>query len=180
MDQFDWSWPEKLDRSLVEDLFSLDFIKSSKNIVISGSIGIGKTMIAKNIGRESIYRGHSVLFTDASSMINKLSEADSPRLLSLYLKRYTSPNILIIDELGYQSYSDSAADLLFKVISNRYEKSSTIITTNVEFKEWENVFNSASCVGAMIDRIVHHSEIITINGKSYRLKEANDKKRKKK
>ena len=120
-----------------------------------------------------------MLFTTAAAMLNELTELDSDSALRRRIKHYTSPGLLIIDEVGYLSYSNRHADLLFEVISQRYEKKSTCITTNKPFPEWRDIFPNATCVVSIIDRLVHHSEILNIEGDSFRLKEAQENSAKK-
>jgi DNA replication protein DnaC len=178
MSEFDWNWPKKIDRDLVEELMKLNFIEEPANVVMFGPSGIGKTMIAKNIAYQAALAGHRTLFMDASDLISDLEKQESPRLLKLRISRYSSPQVLVIDEVGYLSYSNRAADLIFQVISRRHEHSSTIITTNITFKEWGSVFPSAGCMVALIDRLTHRAEIVSIEGDSYRRKEASERKNK--
>ena len=136
-------------------------------------------MIVSNIASQAVLRGSTVLFTTAAAMLNELTELDSDSALRRRIKHYTSPGLLIIDEVGYLSYSNRHADLLFEVISQRYEKKSTCITTNKPFPEWRDIFPNATCVVSIIDRLVHHSEILNIEGDSFRLKEAQENSAKK-
>jgi len=131
--------------------------------------------VAKNIAYQALIHGHTVKFMTAGALLGELAALDSDSALRRRLHHYTSPNVLVIDEIGYLSYSNRHADLLFELISRRYEIKSTIVTTNKPFAEWSQVFPSASCVVSLVDRLVHHSEIINIEGDSYRLKEAKEK-----
>ena len=178
--EFDWGWADGLDRNQVETLMTLDFMKSATNIIFSGSEGLGKSMVARNIGYQAVLRGHNVLFVDTAEILKDLGHQESPRLLNIRMKRYTAPDLLILDEYGYLSYDCRAADLLFEIIKGRYEKRSIIITTNLAFTDWPKMFPGATCVRAMIDRLIHRSEILNLSGDhSYRLKEANDRQKKK-
>lgn len=177
---FDWNWPKKCDREAVEELMQLDFIKESTNIILVGPNGVGKTMIAKNIAHLAVVRGFSALFTSASQMLNDLSNQDGAHALTRRTKYYVQPTILIIDEIGYLSYANRYADLLFDIISQRYHDKPTIVTTNKSFAEWNEIFPNASCVVSIIDRLVHHSEIIEIDAPSFRLKEATEQSRQRK
>ena len=172
MADFDWSWPEAVDRDLVEDVLQLGFLGEAANVVIAGPNGVGKTTIARNIGYQALLAGHTVRFATASEMLNDLAAQDSPMSLARRLRRYCNPALLIVDEIGYLSYDSRYGDLLFDVISRRHEHRSTVLTTNKAFSEWTEVFSNASCVSALIDRLVHRAEIVKIEGESYRAKEA--------
>ncbi len=172
---FDWQWPKQLDRSLIAGLMQLDFIADKNNAVLLGSNGVGKTMIAKNLAHQAVLKGHSVLFTSASEMLNLLDAQDGALSLQRRLKYFAQPELLVIDEVGYLSYANRHADLLFEIINRRYETKSTIVTTNRPFSEWHEVFPNAACVVSLVDRLVHHAQIIAIDGDSYRMKEAQEK-----
>ncbi len=172
---FDWGWPKKLDRAAVNELMQLEFIKESTNVIFCGPNGVGKSTIASNIAYEAVIGGFTVLFTTAGHMLNELASQDGASALRRKIKHYVQPQLLIIDEVGYLSYSNRHADLLFEIISGRYQEKSTLITTNKPFAEWGEIFPNASCVVSLIDRLVHHSEIISIEAESFRLKEAKEK-----
>ena len=172
---FDWSWPTQCDRPLVEELFSLNFIEEPANIVLIGPNGIGKTMIAKNLLHQAIMHGHTARFTLASDMLHDLAAQDSSVSLARRLRRYTSPGILAIDEVGYLSYDSRYADLFFEVITRRYQRNPVIITTNKPFGEWTKVFPNAGCVVTLVDRLMHKAELLKLEGKSYRFKEAEER-----
>ena len=171
---FDWDWPKKCDREAIEECIGLDFIKSATNIVLCGPNGVGKSTIAKNIAYQAAIRGFNVLFTTAEKMLNELASQESDSALQRRLKYYAQPQLLVVDEVGYLSYSNRHADLFFAIISKRYKDKSIILTTNKPFSEWAEIFPNASCVVSMIDRIVHYSEIISIDAESFRLKEATE------
>jgi DNA replication protein DnaC len=171
---FDWNWPKQCDRQGVEELMQLGFLEETANAVLVGPNGVGKTTIARNIAHQAALAGHSVLFTNAAAMLNELAAQDGDNALRRRLALYARPRLLVIDEIGYLSYSNRHADLLFEIVSRRYEEKSTIITTNKPFAEWNQVFPNASCVVSLVDRLVHHAEIIPIEGESYRLKEAKE------
>lgn len=178
--EFDWNWPKKCDRELIEECMGLGFIKEITNIVICGPNGVGKSTIAKNIAYQAILRGYSALFTTAGAMLNELASQDGDNALRRRIQYYARPKLLVIDEVGYLSYSNRHADLMFEVISRRYETNPTIVTTNKPFAEWGEIFPNASCVVSLIDRLVHNSEIISIEADSYRLKEAKEQSLKRK
>jgi DNA replication protein DnaC len=170
--EFDWSWPKKCDREAIEELMQLNFIKEATNIILCGPNGVGKSTIASNFAHKAIVQGHSVLFTTAGHMLNELAAQDGDNALRRRIKHYAKPRLLVIDEVGYLSYGNRHADLLFGIISQRYQDKPTIITTNKPFSEWGEIFPNASCVVSLIDRLVHNSEIVSIDADSYRLKEA--------
>ncbi len=173
---FDWDWPEQCDRRAIEELFALGFHEEAANVVFIGNKGLGKTMILKNLTHQAVLHGHTARFTLASDMLHDLAAQDSTIALARRLRRYTSPRLLAIDEVGYLSYDSRYADLLFEVVTRRYEqRRSILLTTNKVFGEWNQVFPNASCVGTLIDRLVHRAEIISLEGKSYRLKEAEER-----
>jgi DNA replication protein DnaC len=171
---FDWNWPKKIDREQVEDLVTLDFLTQSANVVLVGPNGVGKSMIAQNLAHTAAEAGHAVRWVTASELLNDLAAQDGSVALQRRFGRYARPRLLVIDELGYLSYDNRHADLLFEVVSRRYGNASTIVTTNKPFAEWNQVFPNAACVVTLIDRLVHNAEIVTIEGASYRLKEAKE------
>ena len=173
---FDWAWPTKCDRSLIEELFSLAFLAEAANVVLIGSNGLGKTMLLKNLAHQAVLHGHTARFTLASDMLHDLAAQDSSTALARRLRRYTSPRLLAIDEVGYLAYDAHYADLLFEVVTRRYEQQRCIaLTTNKVFGEWNQVFPNAGCVVTLVDRLLHRSEIVALEGKSYRLKEAQER-----
>lgn len=176
---FDWNWPKSCDRPAIEALMALDFLNDATNIVLVGPNGIGKSTLAQNIAHQAVINGHTVMFTSAGQMLGDLAALDSDTALRRRLRHYAAPRLLVIDEVGYLSYSNRHADLLFELISRRYEQKSTMITTNRPFAEWSEVFPNAACVASLIDRLLHHAEILAIDGESYRLKEAGERAQKK-
>lgn len=177
---FDWSWPQQIDREGIEELLELGFLSEAANVVFLGPNGVGKTTLAKNLVHQAVLRGATALFTTGSDLLNDLVAQDGPSALARRLRRYLRPALLAIDEVGYLSYGTQHADLLFDVVSRRHQVKSTIVTTNRPFSEWGEVFPHASCVVALVDRLLHKAEILTIEGDSYRLKEAQERAARKK
>jgi len=176
MADFDYDWPKELDRTLLEELFTFAFLEQAANIVIVGPNGLGKSMIAKNLLHQAVLRGYTARFTAASDMLHDLAAQDSSTQLARRLRRYTNPAVLGVDEVGYLAYDTRYADLLFEVITRRYQlRRPLVLTTNKAFGEWNQVFPNATCVVALVDRLVHRSEILSIDGESYRLKEARER-----
>jgi DNA replication protein DnaC len=169
---FEWDWPKQCDRRAIEELMTLAFMADATNVMFVGPNGVGKSMLAANLGHQTLIAGHTALFVTAGQLLGDLAALDSDSALRRRLKHYAAPDLLINDEVGYLSYSTRHADLLFELISRRYEHKSTVITTNRSFSEWHEVFPSAACVVSMIDRVVHRCEMVPIEGESYRLKEA--------
>ncbi|WP_397405151.1 IS21-like element helper ATPase IstB [Phenylobacterium sp.] len=172
---FDWTWPSRCDRASVETLMALEFIAEAANIVLVGPNGVGKSTLARNIAHQALIQGHTVRFTTAGELLGELAALDSDTALRRRLRHYASPDLLVIDEIGYLSYSNRHADLLFELVSRRYEAKSTLVTTNKPFAEWATVFPNAACVVSLVDRLVHHAEVVVIEGDSYRLKEAKER-----
>ncbi len=175
MADFEWNWPKEVDRELVEELFELRFLDEAANVVIVGPNGVGKTMIAKNLAHRAILSGHTVRSTTASELLNDLAAQESASALMRRLRHYSRPGILVIDEVGYLATSAEHTDLFFEIVNRRYQEKSIILTTNKSFEEWNDVFVNSGCVVTLIDRLVHKSEIVKIDGKSYRLKEAKER-----
>ena len=172
LDQFNWSWPKKINKPQIQNMFRLKFIENQTNVVFIGGVGLGKTHLASALGYQACLKGHTVLFTSAIDSINNLIASQKKGLLKLELKKYLKPDLLIMDELGYLPIDNKGADLLFQIISQRYEQGSIIITTNRVFKEWPKIFNNDSTLtSALLDRLLHHVEATLIEGDSYRMKE---------
>lgn len=175
MSDFRWDWPTRLDRVLVEELFTFQFLTDATNVVLVGANGLGKTMIAQNLAYQAAIQGVSTCFTTASAMLNDLAAQDGATALRRRLQHYARPKLLVIDEVGYLSYDNRHADLLYEVVTQRYQTRSIVLTTNKPFAEWNEVFPNAACVVTLIDRLVHKAEIVHIEGNSFRLKEANER-----
>jgi DNA replication protein DnaC len=172
LDQFDWSWPTSINRLQVQNLFRLQFFNERGNVVFISNTGLGKTHLSLALGYSACLKGHSVLFTSAVDAINNLLAAGKAGSRKQELRKYIRPDFLILDELGYLALDKTAADLLFQIISGRYERGSTIITTNLTYKKWAGTLNNdATLTSALLDRLLHHAETVKIVGKSYRTKD---------
>jgi DNA replication protein DnaC len=172
LDAFRWDWPKKINRLQIQDLFRLRFIDEKANAIFLGLCGLGKSHLATALGYAACQQGYSVLFANTIDVINTLSAAQAQGALKTNLKRYLSPALLILDELGYLPIDQRGADLLFQVISQRYERGSIVITSNKAFKQWPTIFNGDSTItSAVLDRLLHHAETILIEGASFRMKD---------
>jgi DNA replication protein DnaC len=172
LEQFKWSWPKKVNQLQVKNLFRLNFIDEKSNVIFLGTVGLGKTHLATALGYQACLKGHTVLFCSAVDAINNLAAAQSAGRLKQELRKYHKPALVILDELGYLPIDKTGADLLFQIISRRYEQGSLIITTNRAFKDWSQIFNNDSTLtSALLDRLLHHTETVVIEGRSYRMKE---------
>ena len=172
IEQFQWNWPQKINRSQIQQLCRLNFIEQKANVIFLGGVGLGKTHLVSAIGYQACLKGYSVLFTTAIDVINTLSADQAAGQLKKGLKKYLKPGLLVLDELGYLPIDKHGADLLFQIISYRYEKGSIMITSNRAYKEWPQIFNNdATLTSALLDRLLHHADTLIIEGKSYRMQE---------
>lgn len=171
MADFDWSWPKKIERSAIERALTLDLLSENRNLILVGANGLGKTMIAQNVCHAAVLAGSSVLFRSAPALLEEL-QRQSPEGRRRKLRTYANVGLLCIDEVGYLSYDDKSADLLFEVINRRYERKPVIVTTNRPFKEWNEVFPNAACIVTLLDRLLHHADVTVIEGDSYRVRES--------
>jgi DNA replication protein DnaC len=175
LEQFRWDWPKKINRLQVQNLFRLEFLAQKANVIFLGSVGTGKTHLATALGYAACLEGHSVLFATAIDVINHLSAAQQKSTLKSELKKYLRPQLLALDELGYLPIDQRGADLLFQVISQRYERGSIVLTTNKPFKQWASIFNNDSTIAsAVLDRLLHHAETVVLEGASYRMKDKSE------
>lgn len=168
LDLFDWGFPRVIDRALYEELFTLGFVASGQNVLLRGPSGVGKTNLAQNIGQHALENGKSVCFSTVNAALADLLKQESVPAVERRMKRYTAPDILILDELGYLPCDARSGDLLYSIVSRRHERASTIITTNLAFKAWGTVFPGAACVGALVDRFTQHCHVLNIDGDSWR------------
>jgi DNA replication protein DnaC len=171
MADFDWTWPTSIERDIIERALALDFLHEARNLVLVGTNGLGKTMIAQNICHAAVLAGSSVLFRAAPALLEELHR-QSPEGRRRKMRWYAGVGLLCIDEVGYLSFDDKAADLLYEVVNRRYERKPLIVTTNRPFKEWNQVFPNATCIVTLLDRLLHHAEVTVIEGESYRVRES--------
>jgi DNA replication protein DnaC len=171
MADYEWEWPKKIDRDIIERALTLDFLPEARNLVLVGPNGLGKTMIAQNICHAAVLAGCSVLFRPAPALLEELHR-QSPEGRRRKLRTYANVGLLCIDEVGYLSFDDKAADLLYEVVNRRYERKSVILTTNRPFKEWNEVFPNATCIATLLDRLLHHADVTLLEGDSYRVRES--------
>jgi len=169
---FDWNWPKKIERDVIEHALTLDFVHEHRNLVLLGANGIGKTMIAKNLAYHAATAGHSVLFVTAAELLDDLRTEVAHTTFRRKLTKYASPQLLVIDEVGYLAYDHHAADLLYKVVDRRYEKRSIVLTTNLAFRDWNTVFPNATSIATLLDKLTHHADVTVIEGDSYRVHES--------
>lgn len=172
LEQFDFTWPTKINRLAVQNLFRLKFIEEKANAILVGGVGLGKSHLAIALGYAAAVAGFRVRFTTAIDIVNILAAAHNAGHLVQELKKYTRPDLLVVDELGYLPIDKRGADLLFQIISQRYECGAIVLTANKVYKQWPSIFNNdATLTSAILDRILHHAETIVIEGKSYRMKD---------
>ncbi|MFN9431506.1 MAG: IS21-like element helper ATPase IstB [Acidobacteriota bacterium] len=174
MTEFDWNWPTKIERDIIECAMTLDFLGEVHNLVLVGRNGLGKTMIAQNIRHTAVLAGNSVMFRSAAALLEELHR-QSPEGRRRKLRTYTNVGLLCIDEVGYLSFDEKAADLLYEVVNRRYERKPMIVTTNRPFKDWNEVFPNATYIVTLLDRLLHHADVTVVEGSSYRIRESERK-----
>jgi DNA replication protein DnaC len=172
LERFDWNHPKSIDRQLFETLHGLDFIEQGENVLFRGTAGLGKTTLAQNLGLAALHKGYTVRFITLAEALADLLKQESLPAFERRLRRYVQVDLLILDEIGYLACDTRSADLLYNIISRRHEKRSTIISTNLPFKQWTAIFPGAACVVAMVDRFVQHCHVMDIEGESWRPKDS--------
>ena len=171
INEFDFSFQPSIDKSKIMDLMTLRFIEKAENVIFCGTPGVGKTNLAVSIGIAAAKHRYCVYFITFQDLISQLKKASAENRLETRIKWFCRYKLLIIDELGYQKMDIDSANLFFNLIAKRYEKLSTIITTNSPFSKWADIFNEPVLTNALLDRLLHHCSVININGPSYRLKD---------
>ena len=169
--EFDFSFQPSINKDKILDFANLRFIESNENILFVGSPGVGKTHLATSIGIEAAKSRFSTYFISCSDLVLNLKKAHLENRLETRLKHYAKYKLLIIDEVGYLPLDIESANMLFQLISKRYEKNCTIITTNKPFSKWNEIFGDTTVANAILDRLLHHSHVINITGRSYRIKD---------
>ena len=168
LDAYDFDYPDRIDRDLVARAASLDFLRERANVVFLGPSGVGKTHLANALGQLACLRGYRVRFTLAADLVNELVASQARNTLSRRLAAWAAYDLLLIDELGYLSFDARGADLLYQVFNKRYQRASTVVTTNLPFKDWGKLFHNSAAASAIADRLVHRGLLIRITGKSHR------------
>jgi DNA replication protein DnaC len=175
LDTFQFDQLPSLNKKVVLELFKGGYIDSRENIIALGNSGTGKTHLAIALGYSACQQGKSVLFVQAGHLVHRLLEAQEERELLKIKKKLGEHQLVIVDELGFVPFSKAGAELLFEIFSSRYEQGSVIITSNLPFAQWTEVFGSERLTGALLDRLTHHVHILEMNGESYRLQQAKQK-----
>jgi len=172
LDHFDWNHPRVIERDQYEALLTLDFLRGSQNVLFRGQSGVGKTTLAQNLALRALEQGYSVRFTTLAAALADLLKQESLPAVERRLRRYTSPDLLVLDEIGYLPCDARSADLLYNIVSRRHEKKSIVVTTNLPFKQWNTIFPGAACVAALVDRFNQHCHVVDIDADSWRQKTA--------
>ncbi len=171
IEQFDFTFQPSIDRKVIRELCGLSFVERCENVILLGPPGVGKTHLAIALGVKAIEAGHTVLFLSLESLVTRLTRARMENRVERQLQQFVYPKLLIIDEMGYLPMNRDEAGLFFRLLTRRYEKASTIITSNKSFVDWGEIFNDQVLATAILDRLLHHCTTLNIKGESYRLKE---------
>jgi DNA replication protein DnaC len=171
IDDFDFAFQPDLDKRKVKDLATLSFVQARSNVALLGPPGVGKTMLGVGLAVAACQAGFSIYFTTLDDMVRNLREAESTGRFAKKLQTYLKPSVLIVDEVGYLPLSRAEANMVFQLVSRRYERGSIIVTSNKSFSEWGQVFGDDVLASAILDRLLHHCDVVSINGPSYRLKD---------
>lgn len=171
LEHFDFAFQPTLSERLIQELASLQFVETATNVVLLGPPGVGKTHLASGLAMKAIEAGHSALFTTLAQFAEQMTAGSTAQTRRQTLRRYTQPRVLVVDEIGYTRLAPEAARLLFEVVTSRYERGPTILTSNLSFGDWGGLLGDEVLAGALLDRLLHHAEVLTINGRSYRMRE---------
>lgn len=171
LEAFDFSFQPGLAERQIRELADLAFVRTHSNVVFMGPPGVGKTPLALSLAERAIQAGYTVFFSTLTDLVADLETACAQHTLKARLRRYTTPQVLVIDEIGYTQLTAPQANQLFDLVRSRYEQGSTILTSNTSFTEWGRLMSDEVLATALLDRLLHHAEVITVNGKSYRMKD---------
>lgn len=172
LDDFDWSWPKKINRAQIQHIFRMDWLPLNGNIFFLGGVGLGKSHLALALSHQACQKGYTVRWITAVNLINTLLAAQNAHRLKTEIKAFLKPQLLTIDELGYMPIDKAGADLIFQVISERYERGAICFTSNKPLKQWDSIFNNdVTLASAILDRVLHHGEPVILEGNSYRMKD---------
>jgi DNA replication protein DnaC len=171
LESFDFSFQPSISERLVRELADLSFVQTATNVIFLGPPGVGKTHLCIALAVKALAAGHSALFTTLSQLAEALETASYPSLVRQRLRRYTTPSVLIIDEVGYTRLTPEQSHHFFELVTARYEHGSILLTSNTSFSEWGNLLGNEVLATALLDRLLHHAEVLSVTGRSYRMKD---------